>query len=80
MASEWKLTNTITFAESQDMPYLQACIKEGLRLHPATGLPLARIVPKGGVTIANTFIEEGVSRTIRLTTVAARLLTEYRPS
>ena len=43
------------------MPYLQACIKEGLRMHPATGLPLARVVPAGGATIAGTFFPEGVS-------------------
>jgi len=50
-----------TFSESQAMPYLQACIKEGLRMHPATGLPLARVVPKGGVTIAGQYLGEGVS-------------------
>jgi len=42
------------------MPYLQACIKEGLRVHPATGLPLARVVPKGGAIIAGTAFPEGV--------------------
>lgn len=43
------------------MPYLQACIKESLRLHPATGLPLARVVPEGGATISETFFPAGVS-------------------
>jgi cytochrome P450 len=43
------------------MPYLQAVIKEGLRLHPAGGLPLSRVVPKGGATIARHFFPEGVS-------------------
>jgi len=30
-------------------------------MHPATGLPLARVVPKGGITIAGKFLGEGVS-------------------
>ena len=50
----------ITFSQSQDMPYLQAVIKEALRMHPATGLPLERIVPEGGVTISGVFFPEGV--------------------
>ncbi|KAL7620204.1 hypothetical protein AAE478_009197 [Parahypoxylon ruwenzoriense] len=49
----------ITFKEAQDMPYLQAVIKEALRLHPATGLPLERVVPQGGATIAGRFFREG---------------------
>jgi cytochrome P450 len=43
---------TIRFADAQKMNYLQACIKEGLRIHPVTGLPLARVVPKEGATIS----------------------------
>ncbi|KAH7133866.1 cytochrome P450 [Dactylonectria macrodidyma] len=49
----------IPFKETQSMPFLQACIKEGLRLHPATGLPLARVVPEGGATISGQFFPAG---------------------
>ncbi|KAI2466334.1 cytochrome P450 [Annulohypoxylon bovei var. microspora] len=49
----------ISFKQSQEMPYLQAVIKEALRLHPATGLPIERIVPAGGATIAGRFFPEG---------------------
>ena len=63
-SSDGLLSSVIAFSETQEMPYLQACIKEGLRMHPATGLPLARVVPKGGVTIADRYIEEGVSSCI----------------
>ena len=50
----------ITFKQAQEMPYLQAVIKEALRLHPATGLPLERVVPPGGATISGHFFPEGV--------------------
>lgn len=49
----------ITFDESQNMPYLQACIKEGLRLHSATGLPLWRVVPEGGAEVQGHFFPTG---------------------
>ncbi|KXH29863.1 hypothetical protein CNYM01_02914 [Colletotrichum nymphaeae SA-01] len=45
----------IPFKDAQAMSFLQACIKESLRLHPATGLPLARVVPKGGVNLLGKF-------------------------
>jgi cytochrome P450 len=51
----------ITFKESQEMPYLQAVMKEALRMHPGTGKPLERVVPAGGAEICNTFFPEGVS-------------------
>ncbi|KAH7219724.1 cytochrome P450 [Fusarium oxysporum] len=54
-----QLSSYVTYKESQAMPYLQAVIKEALRLHPATGLPLERVVPKGGATISGHFFPEG---------------------
>jgi cytochrome P450 len=51
----------VTFKDTQAMPYLQAVIKEALRVHSPTGLSMARIVPRGGATIARHYIPEGVS-------------------
>lgn len=53
------LSERPTFKETSDMPYLQAAIKEALRLHPATGLPLERVVPEGGATISGRFFPAG---------------------
>lgn len=39
-------------AEARTLPYLQACIKEGLRIHPPVSGLLAKRVPDGGATIA----------------------------
>ncbi|CAG7921611.1 unnamed protein product [Penicillium olsonii] len=50
-----------TFKETQAMPYLQAVLKEALRIHPGTGYPLFRVVPKGGEMIAGEFFPEGVN-------------------
>lgn len=55
-----ELSQNPTFKESQRMPYLQAVIKEALRIHPAVGLPLERVVPEGGATIGGRFFPEGV--------------------
>ncbi|KAF0638901.1 hypothetical protein FPSE5266_05719 [Fusarium pseudograminearum] len=54
-----QLSKNPSYKESQEMLYLQAVIKEALRLHPATGLPLEREVPKGGATIGGYFFPEG---------------------
>jgi cytochrome P450 len=51
-AREGKISDPITFKEAQELPYLQAVIKEALRIHPAGGLPLQRNVPCEGVTLA----------------------------
>ncbi|KAJ5758777.1 hypothetical protein N7520_005933 [Penicillium odoratum] len=59
MATQNLLSNPITFQESCSMPYLQAVIKEALRLHPVTGLILGRVVPKGGAMLSGIWFPEG---------------------
>lgn len=54
-----KGSGNITFKESQDMPYFQAVMKEALRMHSATGLPMWRVVPNGGAQIGGKFFPEG---------------------
>jgi cytochrome P450 len=49
----------VTWSESQSLPYIDACIKEAFRLHPAPGLTLERIVPPQGAEIAGHFIKGG---------------------
>lgn len=60
-SAEGKLSKNPTFKESQQMPYLQAVMKEALRMHPATGLPLERVVPEEGVSIRDWSFSQGVS-------------------
>ena len=45
--------------EVKDLPYLDACVHEALRLHPPFVLPLERVVPKGGVAISGHHFSEG---------------------
>jgi cytochrome P450 len=49
----------VSWKEAQDMSYLQACIKEALRLHPAVGMPLERVVPEGGATLGDHWFRGG---------------------
>ena len=49
----------ITWKEGSNMKYLQACIKESLRCHPALGQLLPRVVPSGGVELRGKFLPEG---------------------
>lgn len=55
-----KVSTPITYQEAQQLPYLQATIKEGQRLWPSTGLPLWRIVPESGVTLCGRYFPPGV--------------------
>ena len=48
-----------SWTEAQSLPYLDACIKEAFRLHPAAGLPLERITPPEGVEICGRRIAGG---------------------
>jgi cytochrome P450 len=51
----------VKFRESQELPYLQAVIKEALRMHPATGLPLWRVVPAPGAEISGHYFPGGTT-------------------
>jgi cytochrome P450 len=61
MTERGEISDPVTFGQAQKMPYLQAVLKEALRMHPATGLPLGRVVPDGGAMIAGKIFPAGVS-------------------
>lgn len=54
-----KLSTMISYSEAQNLPYFQACLKEAMRLRPAVGLNISRLVPAGGATIDGSFYPEG---------------------
>lgn len=60
--SQGRLSEPVSFAEAESMPYLQAVMYEALRCHPAVGMTLPRVVPEGGVTIDGVYIPAKVQR------------------
>jgi len=67
------------------LPYLDACINEGLRMHSTSSLGLPRVVPEGGLTILGQFFPEGTVVSVpsysihRDTSVWGEDVEEYRP-
>ncbi|KIX99149.1 uncharacterized protein Z520_04725 [Fonsecaea multimorphosa CBS 102226] len=54
-----ELSEYVTYYEAQRMPYFQACMREALRMHPAVGQLLERVVPQGGATIDGVYLPAG---------------------
>jgi cytochrome P450 len=57
----FKSPSGITFASVSDLPYLQACIEEALRLYPPIPCGLPRQVPVEGMEIDRLFVPGNVS-------------------
>ncbi|CAH0058338.1 unnamed protein product [Clonostachys solani] len=49
--AEGRLSQLATWRESQALPYFDSVVKESLRLHPAVGMILERIVPSEGLQL-----------------------------
>ncbi|KAJ6023950.1 hypothetical protein N7540_004747 [Penicillium herquei] len=59
--SSFKSENEIDYERTGQLTYLNACIEEGLRIHPPVPIGLLRTVPKAGDTIDGHWIPGGVS-------------------
>ncbi|KAI3548812.1 uncharacterized protein CCOS01_13119 [Colletotrichum costaricense] len=57
--SESRLSMPPVYKDASQLPYLCACIKEALRIHPGAQLSLPRTVPPQGMTISGQFIPGG---------------------
>ncbi len=57
--ADGSLSFPVTYAEAIKLPYLKACINEGMRVHPSVGLTMPRNVPVGGAAISNFYFPAG---------------------
>ncbi|CAF3544258.1 unnamed protein product [Fusarium graminearum] len=51
--------NIVSYADAQELPYVQACVKEALRMFEPVPMGLPRIAPRGGLTFGDRTIPEG---------------------
>ena len=58
-AANGELSSPVKYAEAIKLPFLCACIKEGIRLHPSVGLTMPRHAPQGGLEVDGYHIPEG---------------------
>lgn len=59
-SAEARISSPITEAEARQLPYLQAVIKEGLRINPPVTGTMDTIVPPGGDVLCGIPVPEGV--------------------
>ncbi|KAH6855974.1 cytochrome P450 [Chaetomium sp. MPI-CAGE-AT-0009] len=51
----------VTWGQAQNLPYLQACLKEAMRVRPAVGLNITRVVPPEGAELDGHFFPGGTT-------------------
>lgn len=54
-----QLSSPVQYAEAIKLPFLCACIKEALRLHPSVQLTMGRLAPAEGLELCGTYIPPG---------------------
>lgn len=83
LGTEDELVSTAN--QVKNLPYLDACINEGMRMHSTSALGLPRVVPEGGLTIHSQYFPEGTILSVpsysihRDPTVWGEDAEEYRP-
>jgi cytochrome P450 len=55
-----------SYADTQKLPYLQACIKEAMRIFSPASMGLPRVVPKGGLTIGDRTFPAGTDVSVSI--------------
>jgi cytochrome P450 len=58
--ADGSINSPIKYSETTTkLPYICACIKEALRMHPSVGLSMQRHAPNGGIELAGKYIPAG---------------------
>ncbi|KAK7897172.1 hypothetical protein LTR67_005061 [Exophiala xenobiotica] len=74
-----------SYHDIQHLPYLRACIDEGIRLRPSLPVGLPRLIPQGGMQIAGEWFNEGTTVSVSTYTlhrdekIFGEDADEYRP-
>ncbi|KAJ9229416.1 hypothetical protein DTO169E5_8872 [Paecilomyces variotii] len=55
-----KLSTPVSYKDARALPYLDAVIREAMRMHPGVGMPLERYVPESGLSANGHYIPKGV--------------------
>lgn len=66
-AAHWTAgSRTPRMGEMRGLEWLNACLRESMRLHHVLGMPLPRVVPEGGAELEGWKLPAGVSFEIRV--------------